>query len=124
HGLVDLATDYGIILLAFSKRLQENLDTELAGETQVGADAAWVIAWKQRDADAGVLEFRGNLASRHTMRGLLLVRKSDGLPVRVQAVTEHDKIRDEATVDYVQSSHGFLTPVSVVFRHIIEGQLI
>jgi hypothetical protein len=124
HGLVDLATDYGIILLAFSKRLQENLDTALTGEDQIGTDPVWIISWKQRDADAGVLEFRGNLASRHTMHGNLLVRKSDGLPVRIQAVTEHEKIHDDATVDYVQSAHGFLTPVSVVFHHVIDGQLI
>jgi hypothetical protein len=124
HGLVDLATDYGIILLAFSKRLQENLETSLAGEDRVGADAVWVIAWTQRDPDAGVLEFRGNLASRHTMHGTLLVRKSDGLPVRIQAITEHDRIRDDATIDYRQSSHGFLTPVSVVFHHLVDGQLI
>jgi hypothetical protein len=124
HGFVDLATGYGIILLAFSKRFQENLDTALTGETQVGADAVWVIGWKQRDPDAGVLEFRGNLASRHTMHGTLLVRKSDGLPVRIQAITEHDKIRDDATVDYVQSAHGFLTPASVVFHHVVDGQLL
>jgi hypothetical protein len=124
HGLVDLATDYGIILLAFSKRLQQNLDISVAGEDQVGADAVWVLAWKQRDAAAGVLEFRGNQASRHTMYGNLMVRKSDGLPVRIQAASEHDKIRDDATVDYVQSSHGFLTPASVVFHHVIDGQLI
>jgi len=124
HGFVDLATGYGIILLAFNKRFQENLDTALTGETQVGADAVWVIGWKQRDPDAGVLEFRGNLASRHTMHGTLLVRKSDGLPVRIQAITEHDKIRDDATVDYVQSAHGFLTPASVVFHHVVDGQLL
>jgi hypothetical protein len=124
HGLVDLATDYGIILLAFSKRLQQNLETALAGETQVGVDPVWIIGWRQRDSDAGVLEFRGNLASRHTMHGTLLVRKSDGLPVRIQAITEHDKIRDDATVDYVQSAHGFMTPASVVFHHVVDGQLI
>lgn len=124
YGLVDLATDYGIILLAFSKRLQDNLDCAIAGEDQVGTDAVWVIRWKQRDPDAGVLEFRGNLASRHTMMGNLLVRKSDGLPVRILAVTEHEKIHDDATIDYVQSAHGFLTPASVVFHHVVDGQLI
>jgi len=27
-------------------------------------------------------------------------------------------------VDYVQSTHGFLTPASVVHRHLIDGNLI
>ena len=124
NGLVDIATDYGIILLAFSKRLQENLDSALAGESQIGADDVWVINWKQRDAAAGMLEFRGNQAARRSMQGTLLVRKSDGLPLRIQAWSEHDQIRDDATVDYVQSAHGFLTPVSVVYHHIVKGQLI
>jgi len=124
NGLVDLATDYGIILLAFSKRLQENLDTALAGEAQVGTDDAWVIAWKQRDTSAGMLEFRGNQAARRILQGTLMVRKSDGLPLRIEARSEHDKILDEATVDYVLSAHGFLTPVSVIFRHVVDGQLV
>jgi hypothetical protein len=124
NGLVDIATDYGIILLAFSKRLQENLDTALAGESQIGADSVWVINWKQRDTAAGMLEFRGNQAARRSLQGTLMVRKQDGLPMRIQAWSEHDKIRDDATVDYVQSAHGFLTPVSVVFHHVVNGQLI
>src|SRR6266700_6129271 len=31
HGLVDIATDYGLILLAFAKRSQENMDFRIAG---------------------------------------------------------------------------------------------
>jgi hypothetical protein len=124
YGLVDLATDYGIILLGFSKRLQANMDTALTGEGQIGADAVWIIQWKQRDNSAGMLEFRGNQAARRRMQGTVQVRKSDGLPLRIQAWSEHDRIRDDATVDYVQSAHGFLTPVSVVHRHIVNGQLI
>ena len=33
-------------------------------------------------------------------------------------------IRDEATVDYIQSAHGFLTPASVVHRHMVDGKVI
>ena len=128
HGLVDIATDYGIILLAFSKRGLENMNVALAGEEQVGADAAWVLNWQQTSPDAGMLEFLGNQASRLALEGRLLVRQSDGLPLRIQSWSEHPqathKIRDEATVDYVQSAHGFLTPASVVHRHLVDGQLI
>jgi hypothetical protein len=71
------------------------------------------------------------------------VRKSDGLPLRIQSWTEQapdslqlliqswsghpqtgHRIRDEATVDYIQSAHGFLTPASVVHRHVVDGQVI
>src|ERR1039458_6320639 len=128
HGLVDIATDYGIILLAFSKRGLENMNVALAGEEQVGADAAWVLNWQQTSPDAGMLEFLGNQASRLALEGRLLVRQSDGLPLRIQSWSEHPqathKIRDEATVDYVQSAHGFLTPASVIHRHLVDGQVI
>jgi hypothetical protein len=128
HGLVDIATDYGIFLLAFSKRGLENMNVVLAGEEQVGADAAWVLNWRQTSADAGMLEFMGSQASRLALQGRLLVRQSDGLPLRIQSWVEHPqathKIRDEATVDYIQSAHGFLTPASVIHRHLVDGQVI
>src|ERR1035437_5458581 len=128
HGLVDIATDYGIILLAFSKRGLENMKVELAGEEQVGADAAWVLNWQQTSPEAGMLEFLGNQASRLALQGRLLVRQSDGLPLRIQSWSEHDqasrKVRDEATVDYIQSAHGFLVPASVIHRHMVDGQVI
>jgi hypothetical protein len=128
HGLVDIATDYGIILLAFSKRGLENMQVALAGEEQVGADAAWVIDWRQTSPDGGMLEFLGNQASRLALQGRLLVRQSDGLPLRIQMWSEHPQatqsVRDEATVDYIQSAHGFLTPASVIHRHVVDGQVI
>src|SRR5664279_5228548 len=121
HGLVDIATDYGIFLLAFTKRGLANMKVSLAGEEQVGADAAWVLNWRQTSADGGMLEFLGNQSSRLALQGRLLVRKSDGLPLRIQSWSEHPqdatsillqtrsghpqaslRVRDEATVDYIQ----------------------
>jgi hypothetical protein len=32
-------------------------------------------------------------------------------------------IRDEATVDYTMSQHGFLTPASVLHRHLVNGKV-
>jgi hypothetical protein len=143
HGLVDVATDYGIILLAFNKRGLANMTVAFAGEEQVGADSAWVLNWRQTSPDGGMLEFLGNQAARLALQGRVLVRKSDGLPLRIQLWSDHSqdatspfpkkgsrlpqsspKVRDEATVDYIQSSHGFLTPASVVHRHIVDGQVI
>ncbi|MCU1234799.1 MAG: hypothetical protein JWP63_2766 [Candidatus Solibacter sp.] len=126
YGLVDIATDYGTILLAFSKRGLQNMRIAIAGEEQVGADAAWVLNWQQITPAGGMLEFMGNQAARHPLEGRILLRKSDGLPLRVQAWTSHVQnghtIFDQATVDYIASTHGFLTPVSVVHRHLIDGQ--
>jgi hypothetical protein len=128
HGLVDIATDYGIFLLAFNKRGLQKMKLALAGEEQVGVDPVWTIAWQQTSSDSGMLEFLGNEASRRALQGRLLVRKSDGLPLRIQSWTEHPQeghmIRDEGTVDYQPSPHGFLTPASVIHRHLVDGKVI
>ena len=127
HGLVDVATDYGIILLAFSKRGQEQMKIEQGGEETLGPETAIVLAWQQTSANSGELEFHGRQVARRALQGNLWVRKSDGLPLRVRAWVEHvegkHKIRDEGTVDYVMSAHGFVTPASVVHRHSVDGQL-
>ena len=128
HGLVDIATDYGLILLAFTKRGQQNMAISDGGEEQVGADTAVVVSWRQKSSEGGALVFAGKQASRRSLQGRLLVRKSDGLPLRVEAWTErHDgnlTSREDATIEYIQSAHGFLTPASVVHRHFINGSLI
>ena len=33
-------------------------------------------------------------------------------------------VRDEASIEYVMSYRGFLTPASVVHRHSVDGQLL
>ncbi len=128
HGLVDIATDYALILLAFSKRGLEQMTIEPAGEDQVGADEATLLRWEQKSADGGELEFHGRQVAHRALQGTLWVRKSDGLPLRIQAWAEHTdnkhQIRDEGTVDYVLSTHGFLTPVSVLHRHLVDGQAV
>jgi hypothetical protein len=128
NGLVDIATDYGLILLAFTRRGLENMHVELAGQSQIGAESALVFRWSQITPAGGELEFHGREAAHRPLTGTLWVRKSDGLPLRIQAWTEHEErkhtIRDEASVEYVQNAHGFLAPASVVHRHILDGQLI
>lgn len=129
YGLVDIATDYGIFLLAFSRRAQEFLSVVPGGEERVGPDQAWALNWTQTGEAPGVLEFIGNQAAHRKLSGRILVRKSDGLPLRIQAWSEHSqpggrRIRDDATVDYVLSAHGFLTPASVLHRHQIDGVVI
>jgi len=128
HGLVDIATDYGLILLAFSKRSQQDMEFRFAGDEHVGADPAIAVAFRQKSADAGVLLFAGNQASRRSLQGRLIARRSDGLPLRVETWAERTAnghiSREEATIDYVQSAHGFLTPASVIHRHLVDGNLI
>ena len=102
--------DYGLILLAFTKRGMEGMKIEPAGQSQIGADSVLLFAWKQNGDDAGELEFRGRQATRRALQGRLWVRAADGLPMRIEAWAESDQgkhhVRDEASVDYVVSTHG------------------
>jgi hypothetical protein len=127
HGLVDVATDYALVLLAFTNLGQETLRILPAGEDRVGPDDALVFAWAQSAPGGGELSFDGNRSSRLPLAGKLWARKSDGRPLRVsvwavQTVAGHS-IRDEATIDYVMSAHGFVAPVSVLHHHVVDGQL-
>jgi hypothetical protein len=127
-GLVDVATDYGLILLAFSKRGLENMSFHPAGDGQIGVDPVTILDWVQKTSAGGELEFHGRQATHRALSGRLWVRQSDGLPLRVEAWAESvdaakHLVRDEATVDYVRSSHGFLTPASVVHRHLVDDQM-
>jgi hypothetical protein len=128
YGVVDIASDYGLILLEFSKRGQQSLDIQTGQSANIGADLALALPWKQRSDVGGQLEFRGRLTVRQPLEGILWVRESDGLPLRIETWAEYldgkHVIRDQATVDYIQSPHGFLTPVSVVHRHIVDGRLV
>ena len=128
YGLVDIASDYGLILLEFTKRGLANIDVRPAGSANIGADPAIRLDWKQKTDAGGQLAFAGKRTVRQPLEGILWVRESDGLPLRVEAWAEYKSddhvVADRATVDYSQSSHGFLTPVSVVHRHFVDGRLI
>jgi hypothetical protein len=128
HGLVDIATDYGLILLAFTPRGMENMAIVPGSRTNVGADLALGLAWKQKSEAGGQIEFQGRRTIRQPLQGTLWVRASDGLPLRAEVWAEYTQdqhvVRDEATVDYTESAHGFLTPASVVHRHLVDKRLI
>ena len=129
YGLVDVATDYGLILLAFSRRGLENMTFHPAGEGQIGVDPVTILDWTQKTSTGGELEFHGRQAAHRALSGKLWVRQSDSLPLRVEAWAESvdaakHLIRNEATVDYVRSSHGFLTPASVIHRRMVDDQVV
>jgi hypothetical protein len=128
NGLVDIATDYGLILLLFGSRSLNNMKVTPLGTALVGTDEAITLSWQQTSSSGGALEFHGKESVRRALQGTLWVRASDGLPLRVIAWLEYTDpakhlIRDEGTVEYIQSAHGFVTPASVVHRHLVDGRL-
>jgi len=128
NGLVDIATDYGLILLAFGKRGIDDMQFREEPERQIAGEPVRSIAWKQMTAAGGELQFHGRQSARIPLAGRLLVRKSDSLPLTIEVWAEsadnRQKIRDEATVSYRMSEHGFLTPAWVVHRHLVNGAVL
>jgi hypothetical protein len=128
NGLVDIATDYGLILLMFGSRSINNIKITPLGTAWVGTEEAMALSWQQTSSSGGALEFHGRESVRRALRGTLWVRASDGLPLRVNAWMEYTDpakhvIRDDASVEYILSAHGFLAPASVVHRHLVDGRL-
>lgn len=125
YGLSDVATDYALLLLLFTNRGMEGLEISPAGETYVGAEDTLAFSWRQTAAGDGALLFTGREATRQALHGTIWIRRADGLPLRILASTTHDSpagpVRDEATIDYVMSAHGFLTPASVHHQHVVNG---
>jgi hypothetical protein len=128
NGLVDIATDYGLVLLAFSKRGIAGMQFGEEPERQIGPETVRSVLWKQLTPAGGELEFHGRQFARIPLAGRLLVRKADSLPLRIEVWAEsldnHQRIRDEATVAYQMSDHGFLTPAWVVHRHLVNGAVL
>ena len=123
-GLMDVATDYGLILLAFTTAGQRELRVSPSGEEFVGSEPAIRYQWEQ--TSGGAVEFRGRNAEHRILQGFIWVRKLDGMPLRISAWFEHaepgHKLRDTATVEFKTSPLGFPAPVSVVHRHYVDGK--
>jgi hypothetical protein len=125
-GLVDVAMDYGIMLLAFTKSGSAGMVFKPAGTSWIGTEEAIAFDWIQ--SSGGVLEFRGGKTTRLPLHGRIWLREKDGMPLRISAMSEHQEpkhlLRDEAAIDYVPSSFGCVTPASVVHRHYIDKELV
>src|ERR1017187_7092126 len=83
HGLVDIATDYGLILLEFTRRGWVNLQFGSSEEARLGTYAALVLGWKQLSTAGGELEFHGRRAVHQSLEGRLWMRKSDRKSTRL-----------------------------------------
>lgn len=127
YGLTDIATDYGLVLLAFTKVGMAGLQFGEEPDRQIGSEMLRSITWKQATPEGGELQFHGRQFNRIPLAGRLLVRKTDSQPVQIEVWAENvdnkQKIRDEAKVAYQMSDHGFLVPAWIVHRHLMNGAL-
>lgn len=128
YGLTGAAADFGQVLLLFTRRRLKDYSFAPAGNGQVGADPARIFAFKQTGGAASFLILEKRKAIHQPLEGELWVRASDGMPLRIVLVSQHEEggvaIRDESRVDYAMTPHGYLAPASVVRRQTSGGQLV
>ena len=102
-GLVDVAADYALILLAFTNAGLEHMDMQPGEPAWIGTEAAVAFDWTQKDG--GALGFRSRKVARRPMHGTDLTSAIGWHPLRVSATIEHGEakhtLRDDATVDFV-----------------------
>jgi hypothetical protein len=128
YGLQGAATDFGQILLLFTRGNLERYEITATGPRLLGIVPAQVFHYQQLDGPHALTVFRGGSAAnprRLSVEGEIWVREADGLPLRItMAATDSstDKtLREEATVDYAMSEFGTLLPVETTHHELRSG---
>jgi len=128
YGLQGAATDFGQILLLFSRGNQERYEITAAGPRLLGTVPTQVFHYKQLDGPQALTVFRGDTAAktqRLSVEGEIWAREADGLPLRITMTatdsTTDKALREEATVDYAMSEFGALLPVETTHRELRSG---
>jgi len=128
YGLRGGATDFGQILLLFSRGNIERYEITAAGPRLMGTVATQVFRYQQLDGPQALTIFRAAATQRLSVQGEIWVREADGLPVRITMTAtdssgDKDKpLREEATVDYAMSAFGTLLPVETTHRELRAGE--
>jgi hypothetical protein len=134
YGLRGGATDFGQILLLFSRGSIERYEFTAAGPRLMGTVATQVFHYQQLDGQQALTVFRGNSGTgaattqRLSVQGEIWVREADGLPVRItmtatdSSADKEETLREEATVDYAMSEFGTLLPVEATQRELRTGE--
>jgi hypothetical protein len=128
NGLRGAVTDFGQVILLFSARHQKDFQFEQAGDQVVGVDKALVLKYKQTGGAGGVMVFRGNNAEKQALQGELLVRESDGMPLRVTMTStitsKGAETKDMLEVNYIDSGMGCVVPSSVQHREYFKTDVL
>jgi len=128
YGLQGAATDFGQILLLFTRGNLERYEITAAGPRLLGTVPTQVFHYQQLDGPHALTVFRGGSAAkteRLSVEGEIWAREADGLPLRItMSATDSstDKtLREEATVNYAMSEYGTLLPIETTHRELRAG---
>ena len=112
------ATDFGQLILLFTKPNQAKYSFQMAGDTRIGVDAAWIISFQQLAGDESLHIRDAGRKRDERLHGEISVRQGDYLPLRIVLHARHTvkshEVRDEAKLDYTAIG-GALVPISLVY---------
>ena len=126
-NLAVAATDFGQLLLLFTKANLGKYIFERDSSTLIGADRAIVIKFRQSTGQEALRIGEPGKQVKQPLSGKLWVRESDNQLLRITLTAnrqlESVEIRDEASVDYAPTAMGAVLPASVVYRRYIDNEL-
>lgn len=128
-NLTVAATDFGQLILLFTRANLQKYNFESRPKEQVGADRALVIAFKQNTGGEALRITEPGRQVNQPLSGQLWVRESDYQPLRITLTSKHrdegEEIRDEARVDYAAlAAGGVFLPASIVYRRFVKDKLV
>jgi len=127
YGLTTAVVDLGPLLLLFTKRQLGNYHFAPGGQELTGAIKSQIIDYTQVSGQNRMLVFQGRRALHQPIEGRIYARVPDGLPLRITITATRKSgkhvFRDEAGVDYVLNSRGFLAPVAITHKGYADDQL-
>ena len=127
-GLAGAATDFGQILLLFTRRDIDRYEFTPRPAAMIGYDRVLVWSYKQLDNRDALTVFEPKQARRLKIEGEIRVRAADFVPLQITLMTHEgdspDSVREEATVTYKESPYGALLPSSTEHRELRNGKVV
>ena len=126
-NLAVAATDFGQLILLFTRSNLEKYTFERRAPAFIGADRAMVMDFRQSAGRESLRIEEPGKQLKQPLSGQLWVRESDYVPLRITLTAtrqlEKAEIRDEARVDYAPAGSSAVLPASVTYRRYVDNEL-
>jgi hypothetical protein len=131
YGLGAGATDFGQLILLFTRRGLERYEFTQQESRMIGYDRALVFAYKQIDGPEALTLFEANKndqTKRLRAQGEIRVRAEDFVPLQILLMAQEGEganlLREEAAVNYSMSPFGAVLPTSTEHRELRGGKVV
>jgi hypothetical protein len=121
------ATDFGQLILLFTKANLGKYSFERDAPVFIGADRAMVVKFRQSTGQEGLRIAEPGAHVKQPLSGKLWARESDYQPLRITLSStrqlDSQEVRDEASVDYAPTPMGTVLPAAVIYRRYVDNVL-